>query len=308
MFHSETMNHNGNGNGNGQVAEASADLLQIKRELHQQVIGALDLSTVGSMPEDELRLEVRRLAEQLSRRRKDLLSHYERETLVNEVLDEVFGLGPLEPLFQDDEISDILVNGPDTVYVERHGRLELTDVKFVDAAHVLAIIHRVAGRVGRRIDETTPMVDARLADGIRQYGNEVGKDLHELWRRLVFSLLVCNYDDHLRNHGFLMLEPGRWSLSPAYDINPVPEMDRVHMAKTAITEEAGEPTIDLTLAMAGRFGLKPTEAKASLREIYTAVSGWRKTGRQLRLKASTLEAYASAFEHPLQEEARRLVA
>ena len=149
---------------------------------------------------------------------------------------------------------------------------------------------------------------ARLADGIRQYGNEVGKDLHELWRRLVFSLLVCNYDDHLRNHGFLMLEPGRWSLSPAYDINPVPEMDRVHMAKTDITEEAREPTIDLTLVMAGRFGLKPTEAKAILREIYTAVSGWRKTGRQLRLKASTLEAYASAFEHPLQEEARRLVA
>ena len=162
MFHSETMNHNGN----GQVAEASGDMLQIKRELHQQVIGALDLSTVGSMEEDELRFEVRRIAEQLSRRRKDLLSHYEREMLVNEVLDEVFGLGPLEPLFKDDEISDILVNGPDTVYVERHGRLELTDVKFVDAAHVLAIIHRVAGRVGRRIDETTPMADGSRLNAI----------------------------------------------------------------------------------------------------------------------------------------------
>ncbi len=158
----------GNNQGTSEhFAEVKVDLRQIKRELHQQVIGSLDLSTISTMPEDELQLEVRRMAEQLCRRRKDLLSHHERELLITEVMDEVFGLGPLEPLFQDDEISDILVNGPSAVYIERHGRLELTDVKFVDAAHVLAIIHRVAGRVGRRIDETTPMVDARLADGSR---------------------------------------------------------------------------------------------------------------------------------------------
>ncbi len=146
-----------------------------------------------------------------------------------------------------------------------------------------------------------------LADGIRQFGNNVPGDLRELWRRLVFSLLASNYDDHLRNHGFLMHEPGRWSLSPAYDINPVPEMDRVHMSKTAITEDQEEPAIASALAAAPRFGLKVTESKKILREVFTAVSGWRKTGRQLRLKASTLDTYASAFEHPLMSEARQLL-
>lgn len=146
-----------------------------------------------------------------------------------------------------------------------------------------------------------------LADGIRQFGNDVPGDLRELWRRLVFSLLASNYDNHLRNHGFLMREPGRWSLSPAYDLNPVPEMDRVRMSKTAITEGQQEPAIASALAAAPRFGLKATESKKMLREVFAAVSGWRKTGRQLRLKASTLDAYASAFEHPLMNETRRLL-
>jgi serine/threonine-protein kinase HipA len=146
-----------------------------------------------------------------------------------------------------------------------------------------------------------------LADGIRQFGNDVSGDLRELWRRLIFSLLASNYDDHLRNHGFLMREPGRWSLSPAYDINPVPEMDRVHMSKTAITEDQVEPTIAVALAVAERFGLKTAESKKILREVFVAVSGWRKTGRQLRLKAATLDAYASAFEHPLMDETRLLL-
>ena len=132
-------------------------------------------------------------------------------------------------------------------------------------------------------------------------------DLRELWRRLVFSLLASNYDDHLRNHGFLMHEPGRWSLSPAYDLNPVPEMDRARVSKTAITESQEEPTITGALAAATRFGLKAAESKKILREVFTAVSGWRKTGRQLRIKAATLDAYASAFEHPLMDEAGCLV-
>jgi pilus assembly protein CpaF len=155
---------------NGDAADAAdvgSDLLQIKRDLHQQVISALDLSSIGSMPEKQLHEEVRRVTEQLCRQRKDLLNQHERDTLIAEVMDEVFGLGPLEPLFKDPEICDILVNGPHTVYIERRGRLELSRVKFIDEAHVLAIIHRVAGRVGRRVDETTPMVDARLPDGSR---------------------------------------------------------------------------------------------------------------------------------------------
>ncbi len=146
-----------------------------------------------------------------------------------------------------------------------------------------------------------------LADGIRQFGHDVPGDLRELWRRLVFSLLASNYDDHLRNHGFLMREPGRWSLSPAYDINPVPEVDRVRMNKTAIAEDQEEPTIEGALAAAPRFGMKTIEAKKILREVFTAVSGWRNTGRRLRLKALPLDAYASAFEHPLIGEARQLL-
>jgi serine/threonine-protein kinase HipA len=146
-----------------------------------------------------------------------------------------------------------------------------------------------------------------LADGIRQFGSHVADDLRELWRRLVFSLLAGNFDDHLRNHGFLMHEPGHWSLAPAYDLNPVPETDRAHTGKTPITETAGESGMAEALAAAGRFGLATAEAKEIMREVFTAVSGWRQTGRRLRLKAATLDAYASAFEHPLMDEARRLL-
>jgi serine/threonine-protein kinase HipA len=146
-----------------------------------------------------------------------------------------------------------------------------------------------------------------LADGIRQFGNDVPGDLRESWRRLVFSLLASNYDDHMRNHGFLMRAPGRWSLSPAYDINPVPEMDRARMNKTAITEDEEEPAIALALEVAPRFGIKAAESKKILHEVFSSVTGWRKTGRQLRLKSSTLDAYASAFEHPLMDEAARLL-
>ncbi len=145
-----------------------------------------------------------------------------------------------------------------------------------------------------------------LADGIRQFGHDTPGDLRELWRRLVFSLLASNYDDHLRNHGFLMRESGRWALSPAYDLNPVPEIDRTQTPKTPISEEPEDPTIAGALAAAPRFGLKATAANSILREVLAAVSDWRKAGRQLRLNSRTLDAYATAFDHPLMDEARRL--
>jgi serine/threonine-protein kinase HipA len=145
-----------------------------------------------------------------------------------------------------------------------------------------------------------------LADGIRQFGDDVARDLSELWRRLVFSLLASNYDDHLRNHGFLMHNGGRWSLSPAYDINPVPEIDRVHTWKTPISDDQPEASIAGALAVASRFGLKAAEAKAILREVFGIVSTWRSLAARLRLKAATIEAYASAFEHALMDEARTL--
>ena len=177
-------------------------------------------------------------------------------------------------------------------------------------------------RFDRRGDARTPFISAasllglapgttaaytQLAEGIRQFGHDVPGDLRELWRRLVFSLLASNYDDHLRNHGFLMQAPGRWALSPAYDLNPVPEIDRGGMSKTTITEEADVPTIAAALDAAPRFSLKTAEAKHILREAFVAVFGWRKTGRRLRIKATTLDAYASAFEQPLMDEAERLV-
>lgn len=146
-----------------------------------------------------------------------------------------------------------------------------------------------------------------LADGIRQFGDDVAGDLGELWRRLVFSLLASNYDDHLRNHGFLMRTPGKWSLSPAYDMNPVPEIERAQMPKTAISEDNDDSSIEAAIDAAPRFGLKPAAAKTIVREVFSAVAGWRKTGKKLRIPARTLDAYASAFDHLAFEEARRLV-
>ena len=146
-----------------------------------------------------------------------------------------------------------------------------------------------------------------LADGIRQFGHDTDVDLRELYRRLIFSLLASNYDDHLRNHGFLMREPGRWALSPAYDLNPVPEIDRRQTPKTAITEYQEEPSIAAAFEAAPRFGLGRAEALTILRDVVAAVADWRKTGKQIHLKASTLNAYSSAFEHGLMDEARSLL-
>jgi len=146
-----------------------------------------------------------------------------------------------------------------------------------------------------------------VADVIRQFGDDVTGDLRELWRRLLFSLLASNYDDHFRNHGFLMREPGRWSLSPAYDINPVPEVDRARVNKMPLSENNEEPTIEGALAVAPRFGLKASEAKAILRGAVKAVSAWKKTGARLGLKATVLAAYESAFENELFDEARVLL-
>ncbi len=145
-----------------------------------------------------------------------------------------------------------------------------------------------------------------LADGIRQFGHDTAADLRELWRRLVFSLLASNTDDHLRNHGFLQRAPGRWALSPAYDLNPVPEIDRAQFPQTPIAEDNSDSTVAAAFAAAPRFGLKPAAAKTILREVLAVIVQWRKTGRQLGLKSSTLDAYASAFDHPLVAEAKKL--
>src|SRR5262249_1709808 len=152
---------------NGPPPTAEERFQSYKKAMHEQLIASMDLAALRTLGEDELRLECRRVAEELSRLNSDLLSLGERERLVNEVLDETFGLGPLESLMRDSAITDILINGPKTVYVERDGRLEMRDVVFHDDRHLIQIVQRIVGKVGRRVDETTPMVDARLPDGSR---------------------------------------------------------------------------------------------------------------------------------------------
>jgi pilus assembly protein CpaF len=139
----------------------------LKRLIHAKLVDKLDLSRVSDLANETLRREIRLVVERLCDTENPLLNRMERERLIDEVLDETFGFGPLEMLLKDPTISDILVNGPYKVYVERRGKLEKTDVKFRDNEHLLQIIDRIVSKVGRRVDETSPMVDARLPDGSR---------------------------------------------------------------------------------------------------------------------------------------------
>lgn len=140
---------------------------QLKARIHEELVESLDLSLAGSVDRQRWGAEVRSVADDLCRRRAEALDSHGRERLLAELMDEVFGLGPLEALMADPAVNDILVNNAYEVYVERHGRLELTDVIFADDEHVLRVIQRVVARIGRRIDEVCPMVDARLPDGSR---------------------------------------------------------------------------------------------------------------------------------------------
>src|SRR5438067_822099 len=139
----------------------------LKRLIHGKLVDQLDLSRVSDLAGDTLRREIRLVVERLCDTENPLLNRMERERLIDEVLDETFGFGPLEMLLKDPTVSDILVNGPHKIYVERRGKLEKTDVKFRDNDHLLQIIDRIVSKVGRRVDETSPMVDARLPDGSR---------------------------------------------------------------------------------------------------------------------------------------------
>lgn len=140
---------------------------KLKADAHRQIVETIDLTKLGHWKQERLHKEVRKLAERLTVNTTELLNSADRERLIDELLAEIFGLGPLEGLMADPTISDILVNGPNQVYIERDGMLEQTDLVFADDAHLMQIIQRIAGRVGRRADEMSPMVDARLPDGSR---------------------------------------------------------------------------------------------------------------------------------------------
>jgi pilus assembly protein CpaF len=148
--------------------EQTTDLYQeLKSEIHWKLIDNLDLGGLEALAKDDLRREIRSALTQIVQMEKVPLNQLERDMLIEEVMNEILGFGPLETLLKDTSITDILVNNFNSVYIERNGRLEMTNVRFKNDEHLTHIIHRIVSTVGRRIDESSPMVDARLPDGSR---------------------------------------------------------------------------------------------------------------------------------------------
>ena len=168
---------NGNGNLNGQVMSRlddqsgasinNRDYQKIKHRLHQTLLDRVDLESMQRLSQEQIRDELKILVERLLEEETVVINDTERKNLTRDIQNEMLGFGPLETLLADPTVSDILVNTFKQVYVERFGKLELTDVTFTDDAHLMKIIDKIVSRVGRRIDESSPMVDARLPDGSR---------------------------------------------------------------------------------------------------------------------------------------------
>ncbi len=159
----------GNNGGPGAPSDGTGQqsFQDMKARLHRTLINRMDLTKLSSLTPEQVHAEVSRLAESVLAQEAMPLSVSERERLVNDVQHELFGLGPLEPLLADSTISDILVNTHNTIYIERRGKLETSNVRFKDDEHLMRVIERIVSSVGRRIDESSPMVDARLQDGSR---------------------------------------------------------------------------------------------------------------------------------------------
>jgi pilus assembly protein CpaF len=150
-----------------QPGNSEAILQDLRLRIHRRLIDTLDLTKLSNLEMERVRVEIRRILEDMVAAEAIPVSRADRDRLVMEVQHEVFGLGPLETLMKDPVISDILVNSSSQIYVERYGKLEKTDVRFRDDSHLMQIIERIVTRVGRRVDESSPMVDARLSDGSR---------------------------------------------------------------------------------------------------------------------------------------------
>jgi serine/threonine-protein kinase HipA len=143
-----------------------------------------------------------------------------------------------------------------------------------------------------------------LVDALRRHGSQPAADIEELWRRVAFSILITNVDDHLMNHGFLHVGSGRWRLAPAFDVNPFPE--RVRELKTWISEDAGpEARVEGLLTVAPYFRIKPARAREILGEVEDAVARWRDDGATLGMTTHELDAFADAFDHEEREAARK---
>lgn len=149
------------------VPDKDTQLLQAKLRIHARLIDELDLSAMEQLEEVQLRAQVRQIVFEIVRKEDIALSGAEETAFADAVFDEMTGLGPIEPLLKDDSIADILINGADQVYIERSGELQLAPVRFADNDHLLRIVNRIVAAVGRRVDESQPLVDARLSDGSR---------------------------------------------------------------------------------------------------------------------------------------------
>ncbi len=149
------------------IESPQMDFEDLKRAIHGKLVEKLDLNRLGDLEGETLRREIRLVVEHLCDTENPLLNRSERERLIEEILDETFGFGPLEILLKEQDIADIMINGPKHVFVERGGRIERSNVTFRDNDHLLQILDRIVSKMGRRIDETSPMVDARLPDGSR---------------------------------------------------------------------------------------------------------------------------------------------
>ncbi len=192
------------------------------------------------------------------------------------------------------------------------------EARIVDSEGVpVALIYRFDRAGGRRIpyisaatligaDSTRPGEHAytELVDGLRQHGADARTDIEELWRRIAFSILITNVDDHLHNHGFLHVERGLWRLAPAFDVNPFP--DRARDLKTWISEETGPAaSIEALLSVAPYFRVAKARALAILAEVNAAVDQWRAVGRRIGMTKAELDQFADAFEHDERAVARR---
>jgi len=149
------------------MESSQGDFEDLKRLIHGKLVDKLDLSRLGDLEGDTLRREIRLVVEHLCDTENPLLNRSERERLIEEVLDETFGFGPLEILLKEQGVADIMINGPKNVFIEKEGRIQKSKVIFRDNEHLMQILDRIVSKVGRRVDETTPMVDARLPDGSR---------------------------------------------------------------------------------------------------------------------------------------------
>jgi serine/threonine-protein kinase HipA len=193
------------------------------------------------------------------------------------------------------EASLVESEGLPVAIIRRFDREEGLRIPYVSAATLLGVSPR----------DPEPHAYTEIVDALRTHGSHLNNELEELWRRIAFSVLVTNLDDHLLNHGFLHQGEGRWRLSPAFDVNPFP--DRVREFKTWISENSGPvAALDPLMEVAPYFGIKFRRAREIVAEVDRAVSGWRARGREIGMSEVELDQFADAFEHEERDAARRI--